>query len=258
MTVPFLTDPRLASLPGIRHGFFTREGGVSTGIYATLNCGLGSSDEPSLVGENRARLARALGASPDKLATPYQVHGTAAIVVDAPWPADARPHADALVTQRPGIAIAIGTADCGPILLADPSAGVIGAAHAGWRGAISGIAESAIAAMERLGARRERIIAALGPSISQANYEVGPELVEKFVAEDPGNARFFTHSKRPGHSQFDLPGYTVARLKRAGVSAANLPNCTYAEEARFFSFRRTTHRSEKDYGRQLSAIVLEP
>jgi YfiH family protein len=255
-SAPYLTDPRLAAVAGIRHGFFTRAGGVSDGIYASLNCGIGSSDDPGRVAENRGRVAAALGAGPADLVTPYQVHGTDAITVDGPSPGDARPHADALVTDRPGIAIAIGTADCGPILLADTAAHVIGAAHAGWRGALSGIVESAVAAMERLGARRERIVAALGPSISQANYEVGPELVERFVADDPANRRFFMTSARPGHSRFDLPGYTIVRLERAGVAAVNLGPCTYADEARFYSFRRATHRGEKDYGRQLSVIML--
>jgi len=174
-----------------------------------------------------------------------------------PWANDARPKADAVVTTRPGIAIAVGTADCGPVLLADPEARVIGAAHAGWRGALAGIIESAIAAMERLGARRERIVAVLGPAISQANYEVGAEVAAQFLP-DRENARFLVPSGRDGRSLFDLGGYIVSRLERAGVSAASLGVCTYADEARFCSFRRATHRGEKDYGRQLSAIMLRP
>jgi YfiH family protein len=199
-----------------------------------------------------------MGAPATRLVTPYQVHGTEAIVVDEPWSDDARPHADAVVTSRRGIAIGVGTADCGPILLADPDAGVIGAAHAGWRGALAGIVESAIAAMERLGARRERMVAALGPTIGQPNYEVGPELVQEFRRADPRSARFFAPARQDGRALFDLPGYVGDRLKAAGVKAGALAICTYAEEARFFSFRRATHRGEKDYGRQLSVIVLSP
>src|SRR6185295_1367548 len=180
--------------------------------------GVGSADDRGKVAANRARVAAAVGAEADDLVTPYQVHGTDAIVVETPWSSDARPRADALVTTRRGIAIAVGTADCGPVLLADPQAGVIGAAHAGWRGALAGVTDSAITAMERLGARRDRIVAALGPTISQPNYEVGPEVVAKFIAADRGNARFFVQSGREGHSLFDLPGYIVARLRQAGVS----------------------------------------
>jgi YfiH family protein len=253
---PYLTDHRLAALPGVRHGFFTRAGGVSDGIYGSLNCGLGSGDDPARVAENRSRVALATGVAPDRLVTPYQVHGTETIVVDAPWPGDQRPRADAVVTNRTDIAIAVGTADCGPVLLADSAAGVIGAAHAGWKGALAGILESVIAAMEGLGARREQIVAVLGPMISQANYEVGPEVVAQFVAADPAHAALFVPSPRPGRSLFDLPGAIVSRLRRAGVDAASLGLCTYADESRFFSFRRATHRGEKDYGRELSAIAL--
>jgi YfiH family protein len=254
--VPFLTDPLLASLPGIRHGFFTREGGVSDGIYRSLNCGLGSADDPSHVAENRARVAAAVGARPDQMATPFQVHGTDTIVVDAPWPINARPRADALVTVTPGIVIGVGTADCGPMLLADPEARVVGAAHAGWKGACSGIVESAVAAMVRLGARPDRIVAALGPTISQPNYEVGTDLVDTLVAADAGSADFFRTGLRAGHAEFDLPGYIVARLRRLGVTVVDFAICTYADADRFFSFRRTTHRGEPDYGRQLSVIML--
>jgi polyphenol oxidase len=250
-----LTHESLA-LPGIRHGFFTREGGVSTGIYASLNCGVGSRDERARVMENRARVAAALGVAADRLATPYQVHGTDVAIVETAWAPGRGPKADAVVTDRPGVALGIGTADCGPIFFADPEARVIGAAHAGWRGALAGVAEAAIAAMETLGARRRRIVAVLGPSISQANYEVGPEMVAQFTAADTANARFFAPSPRDGHALFDLPGYTVARLEAAGVTAANMDFCTYAEPARFFSYRRATHLGEPDYGRQISAIVL--
>jgi YfiH family protein len=253
---PCLTDTALAALPGVEHGFFTREGGVSTGIYASLNCGVGSKDDRTSVAENRARVAAGVGASPEQLASPFQVHGTTVAMVDVAWPAGERPRADALVTDKSGIALAIGTADCGPILLADTEARVIGAAHAGWRGALTGVAESVVAAMETRGARRHRIVAALGPTISGANYEVGPELVATFLADDPANERFFRPSGRNGHSLFDLPGYIVARLTAAGVRATSLGLCTYADPERFFSYRRTTHRGEPDYGRHLSAITL--
>jgi YfiH family protein len=256
VTVPVLRDTRLSALAGIRHGFFTRDGGVSRGVYTSLNCGLGSGDDRAHVAENRARVGAAVGVRASDLATPYQVHGTATTVVDAAWAVDARPHADAVVTSRPGVALGVGTADCGPILLADPEARVIGAAHAGWRGALSGIVDSVVAAMERLGARRPRIVAALGPMISQANYEVGPEVVQQFLAADPGNRRFFLPSPREGYAQFDLPGYIVQRLEAAGTAAGSTAVCTYADDARFFSFRRATHRGEKDYGRQLSVIAL--
>ena len=250
-----LTHQSLA-LPGIRHGFFTRAGGVSTGLYASLNCGVGSKDERLAVIENRARVAAALGVAAGRLATPYQVHGTEAVIVETAWEPGKGPKADAVVTNRPGVALGVGTADCGPILIADAKAGVIGAAHAGWRGAIDGIAEAAIAAMVTLGARRERMVAVLGPSISQANYEVGPELIARFTADNADNARYFVASSRPGHALFDLPGYTVDRFAAAGVTAVAMDLCTYAEPERFYSYRRATHRGEPDYGRLLSAIVL--
>jgi YfiH family protein len=243
-------------LPGIRYGFFTRQGGVSGDIYASLNCGIGSRDDQSLVRENRARVTAALGVAPDRLATPYQVHGTEPITVEAAWEPGTGPMADAVVTTRPGIAVGVGTADCGPIILADGRAGVIGAAHAGWRGALAGVGEAAIAAMERLGAHREDMVAVLGPAISQKNYEVGGEMVERFAAADADNTRFFLPSERPGHAMFDLPGYILARLADAGVKAASLDRCTYADPDRFYSYRRATHRGETDYGRLLSAIVI--
>ena len=241
--------------PFIRHGFFTRIGGVSESVYAGLNIGVGSSDDPSLVAENRRRVASSMGVEPNQLLTPYQIHSPDVIVAREPFPGG-RPKADAIVTDRPGIAIGVSTADCGPILYADAEAGVIGAAHAGWKGAIGGVLENTIDAMEALGARRARIVAVLGPSISQPNYEVGPEFVERFVADDADNARWFAPAERPGHAMFDLNGYTVERLGRAGVRAGALNRCTYAEEDLFYSFRRTTHRKEADYGRQISAIVM--
>lgn len=251
-----LSSPLLAAAEGTRHGFFTRQGGVSSGIYGSLNIGTGSRDEPALVHENRRRVAAWMGVPPDLLVTAYQVHSPDVIVATGPFPGD-RPKADAVVTDRPGIAVAVSTADCGPVLYADAAAGVVGAAHAGWKGAFTGVLENTVEAMEKLGARRERIVAVLGPSISQANYEVGPEFVDRFVTADARNQRYFTPSPASGHAMFDLNLYTVDRLKQAGVRAEQLGRCTYAEEDLFFSYRRTTHRSEADYGRLISAIVLE-
>jgi YfiH family protein len=255
--VPRLVHPLLADLPGIRHGFFTRKGGVSSGVYQGLNCGVGSNDDRSNVLENRSRAASVIGVSANSLATPYQVHGTDAVVVNAAWEPGKGPKADAVVTNRPGIAIGVGTADCGPILLADAKAQVIGAAHAGWRGALSGIVESAVAAMEELGADREAIVAVVGPTISAANYEVGLELRKQFIAANSGNDRLFSPSPRPDHAMFDLPAFILSELQRTGVTPASIDLCTYADPDRFFSYRRATHRGEPDYGRLLSAIVLE-
>jgi hypothetical protein len=247
----------LATLAGIRHAFFTREGGVSQGIYASLNGGIGSDDDRTHVVENRARMAAALGVAPEALLSAYQVHSAEVVVAEAPWTHAARPRVDAIVTRVPGLAIGVSTADCGPVLLADADARVIGAAHAGWRGALAGVTDAAIAAMERLGARRERIVAALGPTISQPNYEVGTDLVERFRAADARNARFFRPAGRPGHALFDLPGYVAARLAAARIGRIeDLAACTYADPARFYSFRRTTHRGEPDYGRHVNAIAL--
>ena len=241
---------------GIRHGYFTRRGGVSSGIYAGLNTGVGSADDQSLVHENRRRVAEWMHVSPDRLLTAYQIHSPDVIVVREPFQGD-RPKADALVTDRPGIAIGASSADCGPVLFADAGRRVIGAAHAGWKGAFSGVLENTIAAMEQLGARRDAIVAVLGPSISASNYEVGPEFVERFVAAKAANAVYFVPSDRPGHSKFDLCRYTADRLAAAGVMAESLDRCTYAEEDLFYSYRRSTHRGEADYGRHISAIVLE-
>jgi hypothetical protein len=251
-----VTAPTLA-LEGIRHAFFTREGGVSEGLYATLNGGLGSHDDVTFVAENRARMAQALGVKPPALLTAYQIHSPAAVVVDAPWSADQRPRADAIVTRAPGVAVGVTTADCGPILLADPVARVIGAAHAGWRGALTGIVEATVTAMNDLGARTERIVAAVGPMIRQQSYEVGPDLITRFTAEDGASSRFFTAAARDGHALFDLAGYIRGRLSRAGVrQVEDLALCTYADPARFFSFRRSTHEGETDYGRHVSAIAI--
>lgn len=251
-----LQAKNLAALPGIRHAFFTREGGVSEGIYASLNAGVGSNDDQAKVAENRARMAKAVGVTPEHFLTVYQVHSPDVVVAEKPWPSTARPRADAIVTRVPQLAIGASTADCGPVLLADPQARVIGAAHAGWRGAVSGVLEATIAAMEKLGAERSRLVAAIGPMISQRNYEVGADLMEQFTRADAGNARFFA-TGRPGHAQFDLPGFIGARLAKAGVGQVeNLGVCTYADPRRFYSFRRTTHRGEPDYGRHVNAIAL--
>jgi YfiH family protein len=258
MTAGMLQASALERLGGIRHGFFTREGGVSAGLYASLNGGIGSHDDPHNVGENRARMAAALGVTADALLTAYQVHSPDVLVAERAWPRDARPRADAIVTCKPGLAIGVTTADCGPVLFADAPAGVIGAAHAGWRGAFAGVIEATLAAMQRLGAQRGRIVAALGPMIRKANYEVGADLVDRFVAADRGNERFFASSPRGGHALFDLAGYCVERLRQAGVAQIDdLGHCTYADAARFFSFRRATHRREADYGRHVNAIVLD-
>ena len=257
MPVATVTSKSLSALEGVRHAFFTRVGGVSGGVYASLNSGIGSNDLPHNVAENRARMAATVGVAPTHLLTAYQIHSPTVVVAERPWTHEERPRADAIVTAVPALAIGVSTADCGPVLMADAQARVIGAAHAGWRGALGGVLEATIAAMERAGADRRRIVAALGPTISQLNYEVGPELVAQFVAADPANARFFTAAERAGHACFDLPGYIVARLRDASVGTVeNLGLCTYADSDRFYSYRRCTHRGEPDYGRHTNAIAL--
>ena len=247
----------LATLERIRHAFFTRSGGVSQGVYASLNGGVGSSDAPDKIAENRARMAAVLGVTPDRLLTAYQIHSPDVVVADEPWTTDKRPRADAIVTRVPQLAIGVSTADCGPLLFADSEAGVIGATHAGWRGALTGVIEATIAAMERLGANRSRISGALGPTIRQQNYEVGPEFVERFLTADRANARFFAPSQRDGHAMFDLTSYIAGRVQEAGIAQfEDLGLCTFAEPARFFSYRRTTLSGEPDYGRHVNAIVL--
>ncbi|RWA57891.1 peptidoglycan editing factor PgeF [Mesorhizobium sp.] len=241
---------------GIRHGYFTRIGGVSAGIYRGLNIGTGSNDDQERVAENRRRVADWMGVPASHLLTAHQVHSPDVVIAREPF-AGPRPQADAIVTDRPGIAVGASTADCGPVLFADAEARVVGAAHAGWKGAFAGVLENTVAAMESLGARRERIVAVLGPSIGPENYEVGPEFVARFVDADAGNVRYFAPSAKPGHAMFDLNLYTVDRLRKAGVTAEGLGRCTYTEEDLFYSYRRTTHRKEADYGRQVSAIVLE-
>lgn len=251
-----ITSPILSALPGMRHAFFTREGGVSEGIYQSLNGGLGSKDDPAYVAENRSRMAQAIDVAPNNFLSVYQIHSADVAVATQPWDADSRPRADAMVTNIPGLAIGITTADCGPILFADPQARVIGAAHAGWKGALGGVLEATIAAMETLGAARSGITAAIGPLIQQQSYEVGAEFAARFNEADAANTRFFIPSARKDHAMFDLAGYIRARLERAGISTIDdVGLCTYADP-RFFSYRRSVHRAETDYGRNVHAIVL--
>jgi polyphenol oxidase len=252
------------TLKDVRHGFFGRTGGVSEGVFASLNCGPGSGDDRAAVVTNRLRIAQALG-DDVALVNAGQIHGTTVVTVSCPWPIGETPAddpkyiplGDAMVTRNPGIALGILTADCAPVLFADTEAQVIGAAHAGWKGALAGVTDSTIAAMEKLGARRERIVAAIGPCISLANYEVDDAFRTHFLDADKNNARFFEDGSRADHRQFDLPAYVTHRLTSTGLAGVeDLAICTYARSADFFSFRRTTHRGEKDYGRQISAIVL--
>jgi len=254
MPKPLLAD-NLADTGGIAHGFFTRHGGVSDGIYASLNCGIGSKDAAAAVAENRRRVVEHLGAR--DLVSAHQVHGVTALAVSAGWPGDARPRADAMVTATRGLALGVLTADCAPVLLADPRAGVVGAAHAGWRGALAGILEAAIAAMEGLGAECARIQAAVGPCIGQAAYEVGLEFEAQFLSQDSANARFFSRKDQDARPHFDLSGYVRRRLEAAGVARADtIGGCTSEPSGEFFSYRRSQARREADYGRQISAIVL--
>jgi hypothetical protein len=242
-----LSSPLLAAIPGLRHAFFTREGGVSDGVYAHLNGGLGSRDEPSHIAENRRRMAEQMGIAPTHLLNVHQVHSPDAVVATGPWDGQ-RPKADAIVSRAEGLAIAVTTADCGPILLVEPNARVIGAAHAGWKGALTGV----------LGAERGGIVAAIGPMIRQPSYEVGSEFVTRFLDADADNAMFFLPSSREGHAMFDLAGFIRDRLEAAGVLMIDdLGLDTYSDD-RFFSYRRSVHRNEPDYGRHVHAIALEP
>jgi hypothetical protein len=245
------------ALPGVAHAFFTRRGGVSVGLYHSLNGGVGSRDEASAVSANRARMAQALAIAPERLSIPYQVHSPDVVALSEPFAPDARPRCDGLVTATPGLGLGVTGADCGMILFADPEARVIGAAHAGWKGALTGVVEATVTAMMALGARAERVHAALGPCIAQASYEVGPEFVAAFAAGDGDYARFFIPSRNPERSMFDLHAYIAERARRAGVARfEDLGLDTYADEARFFSYRRATHRKEADYGRLVAAIAL--
>ena len=240
----------------ISHGFFSRAGGVSRGLYSGLNVGLGSKDDRDHVMENRSRVSRWFDLDVDRLVTVHQVHSPRVQVATMDNRGE-RPEADAIVTRTPGLVIGVLTADCGPVLFADPEAQIVGAAHAGWRGAFDGVLESTVAAMVDLGARPGRIVAVLGPSISQENYEVGPEFIDRFVERDPANGIYFKASARPGHALFDLKAFTVDRLQAAGLKAEMLSDCTYADENAWYSYRRSTHRAEPDYGRQISAIAIK-
>lgn len=248
----------LSAIPGLRHAFFTREGGVSSGIYEGLNGGLGSHDDAAHVAENRRRMAGQMGVAAAQFVTVHQVHSPDVVEATGPWPTETRPRADAIVTRIEGLAIGVTTADCGPILFADPAARVIGAAHAGWKGALTGVLESTIEAMEKLGADRGSIVTAIGPLIRQPSYEVGGEFVERFLDADAANATFFIPSVRAGHSMFDLAAFVRMRLEKAGVLMIDdIGVDTYADE-RFYSYRRSVHRKEPDYGRHVHAIALEP
>lgn len=249
-------SPLLSAIPGLRHAFFSREGGVSEGLYASLNGGLGSNDDPAHVTENRRRMAEQLGVPSAQLISVHQVHSPDVVVATGPWNGSPRPKADALVTRTEGLAISVTTADCGPILFVDPNARVIGAAHAGWKGALTGVLEATIDAMEKLGADRGGIVAAVGPLIRQHSYEVGQEFVERFIEADAENGMFFLPGKRDGHAMFDLAGFIRMRLENAGVLMIDdLGLDTYADD-RFFSYRRSVHRKEADYGRHVHAIAL--
>jgi YfiH family protein len=256
MLTPFEADC-LKILPGVRHGFFTRQGGISRGIYASLNCGQGSSDDRVAVIENRARVARHLGCPAGDVQTLHQVHSPTAVIVDRLTARDELPKGDALVTNTPGLAVGVLTADCAPVLFADTEAKVVAAAHAGWRGALAGVLEETVAAMETLGAKRSTIRAALGPAIGPANYEVGPEFEAELIGASAANARFFRRPRGAAKAAFDLPAYVLHRLSESGVRLVeNMSHCTYGNESLFYSFRRSQHRSEADYGRQISAIVV--
>ncbi|MDH5797318.1 MAG: peptidoglycan editing factor PgeF [Paracoccaceae bacterium] len=254
MTLEIITSDLMGA---VRHGFFTRKGGASSGIFEGLNCGASSSDQADIVAINKKRAAAALDIDVSSLFTVHQVHSSGVHHVTAPANPDApRPEADAMVTDQPGIALGILTADCQPVLFSDPKAGVIGAAHAGWRGAVSGVLEATVESMCALGANRKEIVAVIGPAISQKAYEVGPELLDEFLADDPDNSRFFANGKDDRY-QLDLPGFGLHRLRRAGVAQVEwVRHCTYSDPARFYSYRRATHRKEADYGRLLSAIRL--
>jgi YfiH family protein len=252
-----LGSPLLSAIPGLRHAFFTREGGVSGGIYESLNGGIGSNDDPTHIAENRRRMAEQLGVEPEHFLSVHQTHSADVIVASGPWQGPSRPKADAIVTRSEGLAIGATAADCGPILLVDPGARVIGAAHAGWKGALTGIVESTVAAMEKLGAERGGIVAAIGPLIRQHSYEVGSEFVERFVEADAEYGLFFIPAAREGHAMFDLAGFIRMRLENAGVLMIDDTGLdTYSDE-RFYSYRRSVHRGEPDYGRHVHAIALE-
>ncbi len=250
MTLEIITADVLSEF---RHGFFTRRGGASSGVFEGLNCGFGSTDQKDVVATNRARVAQAMQVDPLALVGVRQYHSTEVVTVTEP--SDARPRADAMVSATPGLALSILTADCQPVLFADAQNGVIGAAHAGWGGALGGVLEATVEAMEALGAERDHIQAVIGPCISQAAYEVGPDYMDRFLDDDPENARFFVQG-RADRVQFDLPGYGLKRLRDAGVAAEWTRHCTYSDPDRFFSYRRSVHGKEADYGRLIATIRI--
>lgn len=253
-----LTIGPLNDLPDVRHAFLTRRGGVSEGLYESLNCGYGSNDGAERVTENRARAMARIGLGPDRLVTAYQIHSSRVAVVEEPWARGEAPQADALVTKVRGLALGVLTADCAPVLLADATAGVAGAAHAGWRGALDGVLEAVVEAMEGLGAKRERIVVGVGPTIAQRSYEVGPEFPAPILERTPGSGDFFCPARREGHFLFDLKGYVARRLSSMNLKSVQcLPCDTCGEPDRFFSYRRSCKSGEADYGRGLSAIYLE-
>ncbi|MFT4096560.1 MAG: peptidoglycan editing factor PgeF [Rhodoblastus sp.] len=253
MNLPIIQSKTLAAA-GVNHAFFTRAGGVSEGVYATLNGGVGSSDARENVAENRRRMAETMGVAADRFLVPFQIHSPDCLVVDGPW--TERPRCDGLATATPGLALGVTGADCGMVLFADPKAKVVGACHSGWKGALTGVVEATIAAMEKLGAHRSNTIVALGPTIGPASYEVGPEFFARFAAQSADHARFFAPSAKDGHKMFDLPAFIGFRAEQAGAASfENLGLDTYSDEARFYSYRRTTHRKEPDYGRLVSAVA---
>ncbi|MBV1886150.1 MAG: peptidoglycan editing factor PgeF [Parvibaculaceae bacterium] len=247
----------LGKLDHIAHGFFTRANGVSQGIYRGLNCGAGSNDKREHVIENRKRVASNLHIAPEDLVSAHQIHSPRTVYVSDPWNIGNGPQADAMVTDQPGIGLGILTADCTPVLLADAKRPIIGAAHAGWKGAVGGVLESVVEEMEKRGAQRASLIATIGPSISQENYEVGQDFKEQFLAQDPNSDQWFKAGKNETHFQFNLPGFVGNRLAQLGIGTIeDMDLCTYADEKRFFSYRRTTHRAQSDYGRGISVITL--
>jgi polyphenol oxidase len=247
----------LNEIAGVTHGFFTREGGTSHGLFSSLNCGFGSGDDLETVARNRALVAGSMSVEPDRLLTLYQEHSPRVMTVSEPWGRESAPRADAMVTKQRGIALGALTADCAPVIFADGRARIVGIAHAGWKGALNGVTDATIRAMEKLGADRAAIVAAIGPAISAAVYEVGPEFHGRFLEADPANEAFFRPAPKPQHWLFDLPNYLLARLRRAGIGRAeDLALCTYDDEQRFFSYRRATHRNESHYGRLISAVAI--
>ena len=251
------TSTTLSGIDGITHGFFSRQGGQSEGLYQSLNCGPGSSDDPDAVASNRCVVAQELGVMQENLLSLYQIHSPKVVVVDKPWAREDAPQADAMVSTRPGIALGILTADCAPVLFSNSTGTVVGAAHAGWKGAVGGVVEATIAAMVELGAEKNDIYGVVGPCIRPESYEVGADMYQQITAMNPLNAQFFDPGKRDGHYQFDLPSYVLIRLANSGIGMVeDTPGDTYTDEDKYFSYRRATHRNEPDYGRQISAVAI--